>query len=87
MALIIYKENGVGYDVSLPLKEPLLRAAIAQIVSIRADGEELTHIKELFDHSHIGTPVHARVYNIPMKYDAPHMIWWGDIARTILSNL
>ena len=60
---------------------------IDDVKYIQADGHELEAIKKVFEHCAVGTVPHAIMYSIPMPYDRRVVQWWGDIAKTILSNL
>jgi hypothetical protein len=46
---------------------------------IKVDGEDLTEVRRLF------IPVFATAFSIPMT-NADEVIWFGDIAKTILAN-
>lgn len=87
MALVIYNHVGMASYRTLPLQEPLSSTVISKVQCIRADAYELNKIRELFETSPVGTPMHSKVFSIPMIWNAKSMIWWGDIAKTILSNL
>lgn len=53
------------------------------IETIMASGEELKLIKNTFSYDIMGD----LVYSIPMPINLCDVIWHGDIAKTIISNI
>jgi hypothetical protein len=64
-------------------------AITANVITVMASGEDLEYIKKQY-----AVDVNAKsgfasqyVYSIPMIETAEEMIWCGDFAKTIISNI
>jgi hypothetical protein len=64
-------------------------AITANVITVMASGEDLEYIKKQY-----AVDINAKsgfesqyVYSIPMIETTEEMIWYGDIAKTIISNI
>lgn len=82
MLIIKYKnEYELSYHIPFGQKEKFFKSQLDTIVKIQADGDELDHILSQYQNPTI------KEYSIPVPLNKQVVVWYGDIAKTIIANL
>jgi len=84
MALYIVNKDGTEKQFYVPFKSNMNLLA-DDVVKIQADGDELEEIRYKFTTT--DSKKYKTGYSIPMSLYGRVMIWYGDIAKTIIANL
>lgn len=85
MALVIKQKD--GSEVQWHVGSPKPQWYMAGVDYVYADGHELTHIEKLFNTNYNAGQTSDKLFTIPMIVHARKMVWYGDIAKTILANI
>lgn len=87
MALYVKLQNKERKSFNIPFDSKATLYLVINLEYIQADGNELEHIQEQYAKKlWIGNNPET-IYSIPMPNNQRVIRWYGDIAKTILSNL
>lgn len=85
MLTIVTKNGEYNWHIGDKAK-PVSLNKLSEVELIQADGHELDRIRDIFSKRHIIGDAVTKTYTIPMPIKDV-VVWYGDIARTIIANI